>query len=70
MTKLIQICASANDLFGLDADGVVYQYNFNTKTWMTLGHGRSDRRALSIEEGQTAEGGSASESLSARQGRA
>ena len=76
MTKLIQICASANDLFGLDGDGVVYQYNFNTKTWMTLGHGRSDRRALSLDDDQTvsaqpdaAEGGSVSESLSARQGR-
>ena len=74
MTKLIEICASANDLFGLDGDGVVYQYNFNMKTWMTLGHGRSDRRALSIDEGQTApeqpgaaEGDPASESLSARQ---
>jgi hypothetical protein len=54
MTKLIQICASANDLFGLDADGVVYQYNFNTKTWMTLGHGRSDRRELSFDEGDAA----------------
>jgi hypothetical protein len=28
VTKLIQICASQNDLFGLDGDGVVYQYNF------------------------------------------
>jgi hypothetical protein len=54
MTKLVQICASANDLFGLDGDGVVYQYNFNTKTWMTLGHGRSNRRELSLDEGQTA----------------
>lgn len=55
MTKLIQICASANDLFGLDGDGVVYQYNFNTNTWMTLGHGRSDRRDLSFDEGQPAQ---------------
>jgi hypothetical protein len=54
MTKLIQICASANDLFGLDGDGVVYQYNFNTNTWMTLGHGRSDRRESSLTEGQAA----------------
>jgi hypothetical protein len=30
MAKLIQICASQNDLFGLDDDGVVCQYNFNT----------------------------------------
>lgn len=37
MAKLIQICASENDLFGLDAEGVVYHYNFNTSTWMRLG---------------------------------
>jgi hypothetical protein len=40
-TRLIQICASQNDLFGLDDDGRVYQYNFNTNTWMRLGRGRS-----------------------------
>jgi hypothetical protein len=54
MMKLIQICASANDLFGLDGDGVVYQYNFSTNTWMTLGHGRSDRREALLDEGQAA----------------
>ncbi len=41
MTKLIQICASQNDLFGIDDEGQVYQYNFNTTHWMHLGHGRS-----------------------------
>ena len=46
MEKLIQICASANDLFGLDSDGVVYHYNFNTNTWMRLGCGtRNGARA-------------------------
>jgi hypothetical protein len=56
MTKLIQLCASANDLFGLDGDGVVYQYNFNTNTWMTIGRGRSDRReSLLAEEEPTSE---------------
>lgn len=45
MEKLIQICASQNDLFGLDADGVVYQYNFHTNEWMGLGCGRSDTAA-------------------------
>ena len=54
MMKLTQICASANDLFGLDADGIVYQYNFNTNTWMMLGHGRSDRRESSPAEGEAA----------------
>jgi hypothetical protein len=42
MANLIQICASANDLFGLDADGVVYHYNFNTNNWMRLDRGRRD----------------------------
>jgi hypothetical protein len=42
MGNLIQICASQNDLFGLDADGVVYQYNFHTNEWLELGRGRSD----------------------------
>ena len=37
MAKLIQICASQNDLFALDAEGIVYHYNFNTNTWMRLG---------------------------------
>ena len=55
MAKLIQLCASANDLFGLDDDGAVYQYNFNTNTWMKLGRGRSDRRA-SLDEDAPASG--------------
>jgi hypothetical protein len=39
MGKLIQICASSNDLFGLDEEGNVYQYDFNTKAWVKLAHG-------------------------------
>ena len=39
MAKLIQICASENDLFGLDSDGVVYHYNFHTNNWARLGCG-------------------------------
>ena len=46
MTKLIQICASQNDLFGLDGDGVVYQYNFNSNTWIKLGREWDDRGGL------------------------
>jgi hypothetical protein len=54
MAKLIQICASQNDLFGLDAEGVVYHYNFNTHTWVRLGrgqreHGGSPGAADSVE---------------------
>jgi hypothetical protein len=40
-TKFIQICASQNDLFALDADGDIYQYNFNTKGWLKLVASRS-----------------------------
>ena len=36
MAKLIQICASQNDLFALDDQGDVYQYNFKIKIWMKL----------------------------------
>lgn len=41
MAKLIQICASQNDLFALDEEGKVYQYKFNTKTWEML-HAEAD----------------------------
>jgi hypothetical protein len=34
--KLIQICASQNDLFALDDQGNAYQYNFKIKTWVKL----------------------------------
>ena len=62
MAKLIQLCASANDLFGLDGEGMVYQYNFNTNTWMTLGRGRSDRRESSLDEDPPSSGYPASRS--------
>jgi hypothetical protein len=51
MRRLIQICASQNDLFALDEDGEVYQYNFKTSTWMLLGRGRSaDTESAAREE--------------------
>ncbi len=50
MAKLIQICASQNDLFGLDADGVVYHYNFNTNSWIKLDRRQQD--AASAAESQ------------------
>jgi hypothetical protein len=40
-TQFIQICASQNDLFALDKDGNIYQYNFNAKAWIKLGASRS-----------------------------
>lgn len=40
-TKFIQICASQNDLFALDEEGNIYQYNFNAKSWVKLVASRS-----------------------------
>ena len=42
MAKFIQICASQNDLFALDQDGGIHQYDFNTKTWAELAPDRRD----------------------------
>lgn len=53
MAKLIQICASQNDLFGLDGDGLVYQYNFNSNTWMALGREWGDRAGLAGRESRS-----------------
>jgi hypothetical protein len=36
MAKVIQICASQNDLFALDDEGDIYRYDFKVKTWETL----------------------------------
>jgi len=52
MAKLIQICASENDLFGLDADGRVYHYNFKTNSWVKLGRGQRDHEGSRRGEGQ------------------
>ncbi len=41
VAKFIQICASQNDLFALDEEGNIYQYNFNAKTWEKLAASRS-----------------------------
>ena len=44
--KFIQICASRDDLFALDEEGNIYQYNFNVKSWAKLvaGHSYEDGR--------------------------
>ena len=39
--KFIQICASQDDLFALDDAGIIYQYNFNVKSWVKLVASRS-----------------------------
>jgi len=41
LAKFIQICASQNDLFALDEDGNIYEYDFNAKTWGKLVASRS-----------------------------
>lgn len=38
----MQICASQNDLFALDSEGIVYQYDFKAKRW----EGLDERRAV------------------------
>ena len=69
MATLIQICASQNDLFGLDGDGAVHQYNFNTNTWMKLGPGRGERGESSLTEGQTLSGQPKTDRRSAKERR-
>ena len=39
--KLMQICASQNDLFALDSEGIVYQYDFKATRWEGLDERRS-----------------------------
>ena len=36
MAKFIQVCASHSALFALNEEGDVYQYHFNSKTWVKL----------------------------------
>lgn len=50
MKRLTQICASYNHLFGLDEDGEVYQYNFNTKAWVKLAHGQGGEGPEPVQE--------------------
>lgn len=50
MGRLIQICASYNHLFGLDKEGEVYQYNFNTRAWVKLAHGPRESKAAELVE--------------------
>lgn len=42
--KFVQICASQDDLFALDGDGNIFQYNFQTKVWGKLVASRSDEK--------------------------
>lgn len=40
--RFVQVCASHNDLFGLDDKGDVYQYNFNARVWLKLARERRE----------------------------
>jgi hypothetical protein len=40
-SRFMQICASRNDLFALDAEGSIHQYNFTAKSWEQLVASRS-----------------------------
>ena len=46
MTRFVQICASQNDLFALDADGEIHQYHFNVKTWVKLTANRESEEGV------------------------
>jgi len=59
MAKLIQICASQNDLFGLDDQGDVFQYNFKVKTWVKLIVERNSEEEMPGAEAWSANGGAA-----------
>ena len=65
--KLIQICASHNDLFGLTDNGRVYQYDFHANTWIRLARRRQDRTAA-FSDGAARQG--PSEVTESRGGRA
>jgi hypothetical protein len=41
VAQFVQICASQNDLFALDGQGNVYQFNFDASTWEKLAARRS-----------------------------
>lgn len=45
MATFVQICASQDDLFALDDEGIVYQYNFQAQTWVKLVSSRADESA-------------------------
>lgn len=45
-TKFIHICASQNDLFALDEEGDIYQYNFNATVWVKLVASRSSAKSV------------------------
>ena len=66
MVKLIQICASDNDLFSLDAEGSVYHYNFKTNDWVRLGCEQRDQGESRRGHGQL---GSAQSDVSENGGR-
>lgn len=55
LAQFIQICASQNDLFALDGQGNVYQFNFNASTWEKLAASRSREGPKRAEHTRSAE---------------
>ncbi len=43
--KFTQVCASQNDLFALDEEGHIHQYNFTAKTWERLVGSRTEQQS-------------------------
>ena len=50
MARFVQICASQNDLFALDAEGDIHQYHFNLKTWVKLTANRESEEGIPTGE--------------------
>jgi len=50
--RFVQICASRNDLFALDEEGDIHQYNFTVKAWEQLAVGRSAEGPDRAERGR------------------
>jgi len=59
LAQFTQICASQNDLFALDGQGNVYQYNFNASMWEKLASSRSREGPKRTDHTRPAETGRA-----------
>lgn len=55
LAQFIEICASQNDLFALDGQGNVYQYNFDATTWEKLASNRSTEGPRRSDHARVAE---------------
>jgi len=55
--RFTQICASQNDLFALDEDGHIHQYNFTAKSWEKLVGSRTPQSPDRSDRGTRGAGG-------------